>query len=704
MKKISVFFVAFLVLILIPATVANAADYTPQAEALKQLGLFMGTDSGFELERAATRAESAVMTVRLLGKEYEATQSNFTHPFTDVPAWASLYVGYLYHNNITTGVADDLFGSAQTATSAQYATFILRALGYDDSAGDFSWDKSLEKMVSLGILTGEQAAGFLAGASALRGDVVAISYYSLFANLKEAEETLLDKLYFFDYAITTGQLAAASVIDSRLTMYSNILGICKPYPAGEVLTSEEIYAKASDAVFKMDIKILSDPDTDSEAAFGGTGSGFFITADGIAITNMHVISNMTSAFITTVDGSTYPVEGILALHTDADLALIKIKGSGFSFLELGDPALLRTAQRIYCIGSPLGYDNTISDGLVSNLKREVDGYEYIQISAPIAGGSSGGAMLNEYGQVVGVTSAAIRGGEEANLNLAVPISELADVYRFTTMRSVKYLEAHDHFGWRPVGIVCLEIEPNDEKALQTMQSEDVMFGAISGADDVDYYVLDVENTAELSISLTSDTLHSAGLKFEVKDPSGKVILNSRHYSGEMFSLAEGLVANKGSYTVKIYVEDSGEDWSNVYYELNWYYYDSNRNSKEDDWSWRIFYEFEPNDNQEHANYLPDAINYIATISTKNDVDYYTFTLTEKQHYVANIETWNEKSVLSGEVFDAENKSVGKFRYSDDVEIFDETLPAGVYYIKVSVKDTKMTWDNEFYIIKGAVFK
>ena len=703
MKKISFLLAVILVFSLIPAFAASAVgsmpqaatDYTPQAEALKQLGLFLGTDNGFELERAATRAEAAVMTVRLLGKESEAKQSNLTHPFSDVPEWASVYVGYLYQNKITTGVAEDLFGSAQTATSAQYATFILRALGYDDAAGDFSWDKSLEMMVSLGIF--DQAEAFSAGASALRGDVVAISYYSLFAKLKGTEDTLLDKLYFYDDAISTVQLAAASVIDSRLTMYSNVLGICKPYPAGQELTSEEIYAKASDAVFKIDTKIFTDADF-------GSGSGFFITSDGIAVTNMHVIANMSSASITTADGATYPVEGILALHTEADLAVIKVKGSGFSFLQLGDPALLRTAQRIYCIGSPLGLDNTISDGLVSNLKREVEDYEYIQISAPITYGSSGGALLNEYGQVVGVTSAGIRDGEDANLNLAVPISNISDVYYFATMRSIRYLEVHNHFNWSPVGNINIEMGSNDENPVQTLTRADVMYGAISDADDIDYYTLNVENPAELSISLTSNNINSAGLKFEVSDPKGQIILKSRHYSGDMFSFAEGLGAVKGSYTIKIYVEDNGEDWSNVSYELNWYYFDSNRDLKSDDWDWRFIYEFEPNNSQEQANYLPDGFTYFSIISNKDDVDYYTFTLNEKQQYVAIVLAGYEKSVLRAEVFDADNKSMGVFRFSDETEVFNETLPAGVYYIKVSVRDTKMKWDNELYTITGGVLK
>ena len=699
MKKISILLVVILIISLTPAMAVSATDYTPQAEALKQLGLFLGTDNGFELERVATRVESAAMTVRLLGKEDEAKQSNFAHPFTDVPAWASLYVGYLYHHSITAGVADNLFGSSQAATSAQYATFILRALGYDDSAGDFFWDKSIEKMVSLGVLTGTQSAEFSSGTGALRGDVAAISYFSLFANLKGTEIMLLDKLYTLDRAISIEQLKNASVIDSRLTMFSNVLGITKPYPKGEALTSEDIYTKVSDAVFRIDTKALTDIDY-------GYGSGFFITSDGIAVTNIHVIALMSSAVITTANGSKYPVEGILSLHPLADLAVIKIKGNDFSYLELGDPNLLRTAQRIYCVGSPHGFDNSISDGLVSNLKREYEEFTYIQISAPIAPGSSGGPLLNEYGQVVGVNTG---GFEQGSVNLAVPISHLSEMYTFTKMHSVRYLQAHSHFNRWPLGEPTIEIDLNlnNNTPMQTIKNNTRLYGTISEANDVDYYTLEVENMAEIFISLASDELHSAGLRFEVSDPSGKVILNSRHYKGETFSIATGLGAAKGAYTIKIYVENSGENWTNVYYELFFFYYDSERNSKttiEYFYEMMPLFEFEPNDDPEYANYLPDNFLYEATISTKDDVDYYSFTLTERQTYYAAIFTTHEKSVLRAEVFDADNKSVGTFRYSDGIEYFGETLPAGTYFIKVSVKDTKMKWDNEFYCIAGWVSK
>lgn len=694
MRKIGVFLIIVLLFNLIPTPPLLAAadtDYTPQAQTLKQLGLFLGTSSGFELNRAATRAEAAVMTVRLLGKEAEATDRNFTHPFTDVPGWAAPYVGYLYNNKITTGISDSLYGSTQTATSAQFATFVLRALGYDDKIGDFTWDKSLDKMASLGILTETQATDF--SLKELRGYIVAISHLSLFANLKGSSISLLEKLYFEDNAITATQLKAASGLDSRVSMFSNVFGIPKQYPAGEALNSEEIFAKVSDAVFKIETKILTESDF-------GTGSGFFITSDGIAVTNLHVISFMSSATIITTNGRAYPVEGILAINADADLAIIKVKGTGFPYLELGDPVALRTAQRIYCVGSPYGFDNSISDGLISNVSREYEGHKYIQISAPIAPGSSGGALLNEYGQVVGVTTS---GFEQGAVNLAAKITDLSNAFRFPKMRSVKYLQAHSHFGAIPITdkTYTRNESADANKPTQTMRNDSVMYGTIKSAGDVHYYSLDVKGTAEILVSLTSNERTSGALKFEVSDPSGKVVLESQHYKGEIFSIATGLGAAKGLYTVKIYVEDGGldwsdVDWSDVDYELFWLYHETFEDSEAE----MIFFEFEPNDTLDHANYIPDMFTYYSSISTKNDVDYYKFTLASNAEYSAVIMSDHPGSVFNAEVFDSDNKSIGKFTYGYAGESFEKTLPAGTYYIKVTVKDTSIQWNNDSYVISG----
>ncbi len=174
-----------------------AATFEQHAAELRQLGLFQGSDHGFELEREPTRTEALVMLIRLLGKEEVALEAGRSaeapaHPFTDVPSWAQAYVDYAWKHQLTLGVSPTSFGANQPVSSAQYLTFVLRALGYDDSKGDFEWSRASEKAVEIGMATARdyrRPEGHF-----LRAHLVDISYGSLSAPLKGREQTLLRKL------------------------------------------------------------------------------------------------------------------------------------------------------------------------------------------------------------------------------------------------------------------------------------------------------------------------------------------------------------------------------------------------------------------------------------------------------------------------------------------------------------------------------
>lgn len=102
-------------------------DTEAQAQMLHELGLFQGTDQGFQLDKPMTRAQAAVMLVRLLGEEQTALSTPNSHPFTDVPPWADAYIGWLYQNGLTKGMSDTTYGSNRRVTCRQYSTFLTRA-------------------------------------------------------------------------------------------------------------------------------------------------------------------------------------------------------------------------------------------------------------------------------------------------------------------------------------------------------------------------------------------------------------------------------------------------------------------------------------------------------------------------------------------------------------------------------------------------
>lgn len=163
------------------------------ADALKEMNLFRGSKIGYELSRGATRAEALVMLLRLLGEEDDAERYTGTHPFTDVDTWAEKYVAYAYAKGYTNGISKTKFGSSNMTTASHYMTFVLRALGYDDTKGDFKWDKSLDFAVSVGNITASEKKN-IEKTAFLRDHMAYLSYYSLFAKLKAQDVTLLEKL------------------------------------------------------------------------------------------------------------------------------------------------------------------------------------------------------------------------------------------------------------------------------------------------------------------------------------------------------------------------------------------------------------------------------------------------------------------------------------------------------------------------------
>lgn len=135
------------------------------ADALHDFGLFNGTGTAsdgspiYNLEKASTRQEAVVMLIRLLGKEKEALQCTENHPFSDVSAWADRYVAYAYSENIAKGMSATKFGANQSVNAQQYLTFLLRALGYNDSLGDFSYKNVFAFSDSIGLTNGIYSLG-----------------------------------------------------------------------------------------------------------------------------------------------------------------------------------------------------------------------------------------------------------------------------------------------------------------------------------------------------------------------------------------------------------------------------------------------------------------------------------------------------------------------------------------------------------------
>ena len=165
------------------------------------------------------------------------------------------------------------------------------------------------------------------------------------------------------------------------------------------------------------------------------GSGFFVR-DGEVASNLHVVEGAARGYAKLVGQKTkYDIEGITTIDPQRDLVVIKISASGSPTLALGSSDAVQVGESIYAVGNPQGLEGTFSQGIVSSI-REVGTDKLLQITAPISPGSSGGPVLNGKGEVIGISVATFRGGQ--NLNFAIPSDYL------TTLLGKVVLPSHWH--------------------------------------------------------------------------------------------------------------------------------------------------------------------------------------------------------------------------------------------------------------------
>lgn len=188
----------------------------------------------------------------------------------------------------------------------------------------------------------------------------------------------------------------------------------------------EAVEKVKTAVVKIELyKKVQNKET-----LAGTGSGFLFSSDGFLFTNSHVVHNAEIIKIKLHDGSS-TLASLIGEDPDTDLAILKISGSEFTPVKLGDAEILKIGQLVIAIGNPLGFQHTVTVGVVSALGRTLEGQtgrmmdSMIQTDAALNPGNSGGPLINTDGEVVGVNTAAIRGAQ--GLCFAISISTAKEV-------------------------------------------------------------------------------------------------------------------------------------------------------------------------------------------------------------------------------------------------------------------------------------
>lgn len=186
--------------------------------------------------------------------------------------------------------------------------------------------------------------------------------------------------------------------------------------AAHALEPDEIFRRVQESV--MLVKVY-----DAKDAPMGTGSAVLIAHENL-VTSCHVLAKANRIEIKQ-DNVTYGAE-LVHIDVERDLCQIRAKNYRAKPVEIGNSDMVRVGKKVYALGNPRGLELTLSDGLVSALRKDADGkLRYIQTTAPISPGSSGGGLFDSDGKLIGVTS--MYRADSQNLNFAIPINMLREL-------------------------------------------------------------------------------------------------------------------------------------------------------------------------------------------------------------------------------------------------------------------------------------
>lgn len=395
-------------------TRASEGELARTADRLKTLGLVK--DSG-NLDLPVTRLQGVELLVKLSASEEKAQNDRWSSGFWDVPAgWPETAVSYAVHQKWVSGVKATEFRPSSSLTANAWAAFLLRMLGYQDKkdeTGDYDFLVSEAALFACHIgLTPKVYEGDLT-----RGDFYQMAANALtFSYVNTGEEEEEEEITVLDRLIEEGVVSVST---------ANALGYLNP-----VLSAREIADRCTSAVFC--ITTYENQKAIREEKPYSNASGFFIDESGLAVTNYHSIEDAIYATATLTTGEEYEIERVLFYDTEIDIAVIKVsrislekkETSAFAYLDMVDTTDVRAGDTVYSLGNPLGGGLAIGSGVISAVNRKVDQYALpcLMNTASISKGSSGGALLNDRGHVIAITTGAFTFGN--NMYLAIPLDVL----------------------------------------------------------------------------------------------------------------------------------------------------------------------------------------------------------------------------------------------------------------------------------------
>lgn len=275
------------------------------------------------------------------------------------------------------------------------------------------------------------------------------------------------------------------------------------------LSAKEVYARSSGSMVEIAVY-------DQNGSLYSLGSGFFIDEKGTIITNYHVMEGAYSAKASLYNGETYDITGVIDYSQELDMAAVTC-GIPASMPLIVSDREISSGDTIYTLGSSLGETDTFTNGIVSNPDRVVNGEKFIQITAPISHGNSGGPLINEFGEVIGINSWTYTDGQ--NMNYAINICELKNL---DLDRQPQSMEAFYNATYTPAAFTdtnytivttgnegeavyeladFIEWEDNGTVEMADVLVNDCWTAAYVDVEDLDIFSVTIDETTEVTYSL-----------------------------------------------------------------------------------------------------------------------------------------------------------------------------------------------------------
>jgi S1-C subfamily serine protease len=383
-----------LALTIVLSSITFAAEpnkYQPYAEALKPLGVFIGTDNGFELERVPTRVEGIVLLIRLLGAEATAQEMhNQLIPFTDVPTWANGYVAYAFENALTRGTSSTRFSANEQLDGNMFCTFLLRSLGYFEQDGDYTYNTALSYALKIGLLQPEQYDEITEN-KFVRGHVAKLAYDTLNFDYKGSNTALLRKL------VAEGRFSSSQA--SRF--FESTVRLADTPDYRPIMTLAELEEYTS-------FIVQVDSDANNYAC-----SGVFIDGEGTIVTSYPLLYDANS--IKLKQSNNTIIGEIYVQDYDSELGIMVLKTTfkPKKYAKIGDIATLKEGGAVVSIGYKMNSFTNMGSGKVEEISTYL-----IKNSAFF---NPGNGLFNMHGELVGIQISRTGGTTDS---YAIPINLL----------------------------------------------------------------------------------------------------------------------------------------------------------------------------------------------------------------------------------------------------------------------------------------